>query len=67
MNFEEQRRLIAALDQKLWPFLFWSDNVISVQDSKMKLKMYIKSIYSRFAKKVHNFPAKIGIKLKFGI
>ena len=44
MNFAKKRRSIAALDQKLWPFLFSSDDVISVQDSKMILKMYIKSI-----------------------
>ena len=42
MNFETKRQTIAALDQKLC-FLFWSDDVISVQESKMKLKMYIKS------------------------
>ena len=44
MNFEKTRRSIAALDQKLWPLIFWTDAVISVQDSKMKLKMYIKPI-----------------------
>ena len=56
MNFEKKRRRsIADLDQKLWPFLFSSDDVISMQDSKMKVGLQ------------RSRSQKICIKLKFGI
>ena len=65
MNVEKTCRSIAVLDQKLWHILYWSDGVISVQYSKMKLKIVYQ--ICRFAKKVQNFHKKIGIQLKFGI